>query len=197
MAKAAEKRKSGRGSPAGSGRTSFQERLESGPNGRAVLTGIIIVTLGAMIISNLPQSTLRKTVLPIVRPLLDSTGLNQNWNLFAPNPRRSTLRLEARIRYADGTTSIWRTPISDAFLGEYRAFRWRKWASYVVSDSQKDLWRTAAVWIARIHARDGKSPIRVEVFKQWYYAPKPGSGDFRQPPWNEERIYNLVIVPER
>lgn len=197
MAKAAERPHAASGGPGGAGRMSFLERLESGPNGRAVLTGIIIVTLGAMMISNLPDSTLRRTALPIVKPLLDSTGLNQNWNLFAPNPRRSTLRLEARIRYADGTTTIWRTPISDALFGEYRAFRWRKWASYVVSDRQKDLRPVAAVWIARIHARDGKTPVRVELFKQWYYAPKPGSGDFRQPPWNEERIYNLVIVPER
>jgi hypothetical protein len=52
------------------------------------------------------------------------------------------------------------------------------------------------VWIARIHARDGKVPVRVQLFKQWYFAPKPGSGDLRQPPWNEERIYNLLIVPE-
>ena len=174
----------------------LQERLEANPNGRAVITGLIIVALGAMIISNLPDSTLRRTALPIVRPFLDSTGLNQNWNLFAPNPRKSTIRLEARIQYADGTTSIWRTPISDQLVGQYRSFRWRKWASYVVSDTRRDLWRVSAIWIARIHARDGKVPVRVQLFKQSYTAPKLGSGDFRQPPWSEERIYNLVIAPE-
>jgi hypothetical protein len=159
-----------------------------------LITGVILVTLGAMIISNLPDSTLRRTALPIVRPLLDSTGLNQNWNLFAPNPRRSTLRLEARIEHADGTTSVWRTPISDALFGTYRAFRWRKWAGNVVSNRHRQLWRVTAVWLARIHARDGKVPVRVQLFKQSYVAPKPGSGNFGQPPWNEERIYNLRIV---
>jgi hypothetical protein len=175
---------------------SLQERLEANPNGRAVITGVILVTLGAMIISNLPDSTLRKTAIPIVRPLLDTTGLNQNWNLFAPNPRRATLRLEARIDYEDGTTSIWRTPISDQLVGEYRAFRWRKWASYVVANDRRFLWPLTAVWLARMHYRNGKVPIRVTLYKQSYTAPKPGSGDYRQPPWQEHFLYRLRIAPQ-
>jgi hypothetical protein len=179
---------------------SVQERLEANPIGRAAITGLIIVTLGAMLISNLPPSTLRETALPIVRPLLDTTGLNQNWNLFAPNPRKSTLRLEARITYQDGTTSVWRTPISDQIVGEYRAFRWRKWASYVVSNTRctvgPRLCPVTALWLARIHAVGGKVPVRVELYRQSYTAPKLGSGDFRQPPWVETHLYTLTIVPQ-
>jgi hypothetical protein len=174
----------------------IQERLEANPNGRALITGVILVTLGAMIISNLPESTLRKSALPLVRPLLDTTGLNQNWNLFAPNPRKSTLRLEARISYTDGTTAVWRTPISDALFGEYRAFRWRKWASYVVSQQRRYLWRPAAIWIARLHYRNGKVPAIVTLYRQSYTAPKPGSGDYEQPPWNELFLYRLRIAPQ-
>ena len=175
---------------------SLQERVEANPTGRAAITGLIIVTLGAMLISNLPPSTLRETALPIVKPLLDTTGLNQNWNLFAPNPRKSTLRLEARITYQDGSTSVWRTPISDQLVGEYRAFRWRKWASYVVSNTRRFLWAPTAVWLARIHSRDGKVPVRVELYKQTYTAPKLGSGDFKQPPWIETFLYRLTIRPQ-
>ena len=129
----------------------------------------------------------------MVRPVLDATGLNQNWNLFAPNPRRSTLRLEARIDYADGTSSVWRTPISDPFVGTYRAFRWRKWASYVLSNSRRSLWPAAAAWLAKIHTREGKVPVRVTLFRQFFFAPKPGSGDSLQPPWREDLLYSVQI----
>ena len=178
---------------------SLQERVEANPTGRAAITGLIIVTLGAMLISNLPPSTLRETALPIVKPLLDTTGLNQNWNLFAPNPRKSTLRLEARITYQDGSTSVWRTPISDQVVGEYRAFRWRKWASYVVSSTRctagPRLCPVTALWLARIHNRDGKTVVRVELYKQVYTAPKIGSRNYKQPPWEETFLYRLTIRP--
>ena len=171
------------------GPPTLQERLEASPNGRAALSAVLLFVLAAIIVSNLPASALRRSAHPIVQPFLDATGLNQNWNLFAPNPRRSTLRLEARIDYADGSTSVWRTPISDPFVGTYRAFRWRKWAGYVVSDSRPQLWPMAALWLARTHTRDGKVPVRISLYRQWFYAPKPGSGDSLQPPWREELVY--------
>ena len=174
------------------GGMSLQQRIESNPTGRGMISGVILFTVFAMIISNLPASTLRRTAFPTVKPLLDMTGLGQNWNLFAPNPRRSTLRLQARIDFSDGTSSVWRTPISDPYVGAYRAFRWRKWASYVVSDSRAFLWPPTARWLASIHARDGKTPVRVTLFLQFYYAPKPGTGDMRQPPWKEEVLYSTT-----
>ena len=175
------------------GPSSFQERLEASAHGRAIISAFLVFTLVAIIISNLPPSALRKSSLPVVQPLLDTTGLSQNWNLFAPNPRRSTLRLEARIDYADGTSSVWRTPISDSFVGTYRAFRWRKWASYVVSDSRRALWPHAANWLADIHTRGGKVPVRVTLYRQFFFAPKPGSGDSLQPPWREDFLYSTPI----
>ena len=173
-----------------SGPPTILQRIEESSNGRVVISAVLIFVLVAIIISNLPASALRRSAHPIVQPLLDTTGLNQNWNLFAPNPRRSTLRLEARIDYADGSTSVWRTPISDPFVGTYRAFRWRKWASYVVSNSRPQLWPMAALWLARTHTRAGKIPVRVSLYQQFFYAPKPGSGDSLQPPWREELVYS-------
>lgn len=173
--------------------SSFQQRLEASAKGRVLISAVLICTLVAILISNLPPSELRKSALPIAQPLLDASGLSQNWNLFAPNPRRSTLRLEARIDFADGTSAVWRTPISDSFVGTYRAFRWRKWASYVVSDSRRALWPHAAAWLAQIHTREGKAPVRVTLYRQFFFAPKPGSGDPLQPPWREDFLYSTPI----
>ena len=193
MTNRTEKNRSGATLVVDSGPPSFLQRIEGNPTGRVFISALLIVALVAIIVSNLPASALRRSALPAVKPVLDATGLNQNWNLFAPNPRRSTLRLEARIDYADGTSSVWRTPISDPFVGTYRAFRWRKWASYVLSSSRRQLWPAAAAWLAKIHTRAGKVPVKVTLFRQFFFAPTPGSGDSLQPPWREDILYSVRI----
>src|SRR5688500_7276572 len=98
-------------------RGGLQRRLETSATGRAFLSGVIGFTLAAMLISNLPASELRRTGMKIFDPYLDATGLHQNWNLFAPDPRRSTLQLEARITFDDGSTTVWHPPTGDPVVG--------------------------------------------------------------------------------
>ena len=163
----------------GRGRPSLQQRVEESRPGRAVLSLVILFTLGAMLVSNLPASALKTAAQPLVNPWLDLTGLHQNWNLFAPDPRRTTLGLEARITYADGTTVRWYPPAGGALIGVYHTFRWRKWAGYVVTSDNKSLWGPTADWIARTHVRDGALPVTVVLVRRSYLAPKPGSADTR------------------
>ena len=168
----------------------MQERIEASPLGRTVITGALIVVLVAMIVSNLPPSNFRATGMRGARPILDMTGLHQNWNLFAPNPRRVTLQLEALITYADGTTETWRPPKGDPFVGVYRTFRWRKWASYALDRSNDSgLWAPTAAWIARTHVRDGLRPVRVQLVRRSYVAPRPGSASSQVPPWREQVLF--------
>jgi hypothetical protein len=179
---------SGAAGDSGRGPT-ISERVESSPLGRSIISAFLIFTLGAMIASNLPPSELRRTALKAASPFLDLTGLHQNWNLFAPDPRRVTLQLEARITYADGTNAVWHPPVGDPFVGVYRTFRWRKWAGYVVAKTSASLWAPTAAWVARTHVRGGVYPARVVLVRRFYVAPLPGRADTRQPPWNETVLY--------
>lgn len=163
----------------------LQLRLETSSTGRALLSGLILFTLAAMLISNLPASELRRTGMKVFDPYLDASGLHQNWNLFAPDPRRATLQLEARIRFEDGSRTIWHPPVGDPFVGVYRTFRWRKWAGNVLSSSNKELLEPTADWIARMHAENGKVPVEVVLVKRSYVAPPPGSGKPAKQPWRE------------
>jgi hypothetical protein len=186
----------GEPSAASRGGQTVSERVESSPLGRTVISAFLIFTLGAMIASNLPPSELRRTALKAASPFLDLTGLHQNWNLFAPDPRRVTLQLEARITYADGKRAVWNPPVGDPFVGVYRSFRWRKWAGYVVSRRNASLWAPTAAWVARAHVRDGVYPARVVLIRRSYTAPRPGSADTRQPPWQDEVLYTASFTPE-
>lgn len=167
----------------------LQAQLEQHQLGRALISGFIIFVLAAMAVSNLPSSELKRETLPVVRPLLDATALTQNWNLFAPDPRNSTLRLAARMTYADGVTIEWRQPESDPVVGAYRLYRWRKLSNNLVSDRRAPLWPAFAEWLARNHRRDGEAPVRVVLVRQFSNAPAPGSGDLDRPPWREDVLF--------
>jgi hypothetical protein len=172
------------------------ERFEASVAGRTALTALLLFTLTAMIVSNLPDSELRRTGLRVADPFLDVTGLHQNWNLFAPDPRRITLQLEARIVYADGQTVLWHPSVGDPVVGVYATFRWRKWASYVVSRANSSaLWAPTADWVARTHLRDGRYPARVVLVRRSYLAPLPGRGT-TQPPYQSQILYTARYKPD-
>ena len=168
---------------------SVQARFEAHILGRALLSGFIAMVLLAMLVSNLPSSELKAETMPVVEPLLDATALTQNWNLFAPDPRNSTLRLAARMTYPDGVTLEWHQPESDPVIGPYRVYRWRKLANNVLSDRRSSLWPDLVAWLASNHRRDGDPPERVVLLRQFYFAPEPGSGDMTRPPWREDVLY--------
>jgi hypothetical protein len=169
----------------------LQRRLETSPTGRALISALILFTLAAMVISNLPPSELRRTGMKAFDPFLDASGLHQNWNLFAPDPRRATLQLEARVTFDDGSTAVWHPPVGDPLIGVYRTFRWRKWAGNVMDSDNQELLEPAADWIARVHTTDGKVPVEVVLVKRSYVAPRPGSGEPSVRPWRESVLLTV------
>src|SRR5919204_146959 len=74
-----------------------------------------------------PPGSLKVRILRVGQPYLYATGLDQYWGLFAPEPRRVSIALHAQVKYADGTTQTWRTPVGGALFGEYWDYHWQKW----------------------------------------------------------------------
>jgi hypothetical protein len=163
--------------------------------GRWLISTSIVVIVGAMALSATPDSELADVVRPLREPITDATGLFQNWNLFAPEPRPTTFRLEARLTYEDGSSATWSPPAGNRFFGAYRSFRWRKWANNVLDRDREDLLRQAAEFIAGTTRRNGRYPVEVVLVKLTYSAPPPGSGRPRDPDpdWSVEPYYTLAL----
>lgn len=163
--------------------------------GRWLVSSFVIVILSAMTLSAIPDSQLTETTTPYRRPITDITGLNQSWNLFAPNPRASTLVLEARLSYADGATATWRPPTGDRFIGTYHTWRWRKWSNNVLVRRNTSLHRTTAMFIAAENRRGDEHPVKVTLVQLRYQAPPPGSGEPRDPDpdWDEDPYFTLRL----
>lgn len=163
----------------------MQERLEASPLGRAALSVFLAVTVGAIVLWNLPTSELREVAVPVVQPYVNAAGLDQRWNLFAPNPPQRTYEVVARIQYRDGSQALWRSPRND---------RWRKWLGVIRNDRSRRLWKPTAAWIASHHDDGGRRTEQVELILRYRDLPPPGRA-MPQMVW-DEKVFLTYQVPE-
>ena len=170
----------------------MQERLESSAVGRAAISVFAVATVVALAFWNLPDSEIKRKALKVVRPYVTALGLEQNWGVFAPDPRRETVELFARVEYADGSERTLKVPRGDPFIGEYWDYRWRKWYEWARSDDYQHLWDPAARWFARVAADEGGTPVRVTLVRRWRQLLPPGPGP-AESDWREFSYYTLDL----
>jgi predicted DCC family thiol-disulfide oxidoreductase YuxK len=153
----------------------WQQRLEESAFGRGLLSTLFVVTLIAIVAINLPESDLRRQLLRPGQPYLNALGLDQNWALFAPDPRRVVINVSAAVTFDDSVTSQWSFPHDGALIGTYRDYRWRKWAENLISPSNgQALWRSAALWAAGSEVRPGHSVTSVALVERYAVINPPG-----------------------
>jgi hypothetical protein len=163
-------------------RRSLQERFEESPIGRGILSTVFVITLIAIVAINLPQSQLRQDLLKPGQPYLNVLGLDQNWALFAPDPRRVVIDVLAVVRFSDGKAAIWRFPHDGALFGEYRDYRWRKWEENLISPANALLWKPAALWAASNETSAGEVPKTVTLVEGFANLEPPGVTPSTGPP---------------
>ena len=127
----------------------------------------------------------------MIHPVLYGLGVDQNWNVFAPDPRRNVLDLEARVKYADGSSDVWHVPRGNALIGTYWDYRWGKWMEYAAQNSNPVLWAPVAEYVAR--RRRDRNPVFVTLVRRWYTLPPPGEVRTR-PRWHSYAFYRFPVT---
>jgi hypothetical protein len=169
-------------------------RFETTVLGRAVISGFLLVTLAAMLVANLPGSRLSEVTTGVADPFLEATGMDQSWSVFAPDPRRETIDIEARVTYADGHMATWRPPAGGDLTGAQWDYRWRKWMENAIQDAHAEaLWAPAAEHVAREMGDGGSRPVSVTLIRRWRDAPPPGASGQRGP-WKRYAFYTLPVA---
>jgi hypothetical protein len=159
----------------GARRPSPVERLEGSTAGRVLLSIFIGFVVLGIVVFDLPESTLKSTASKATEPVINALGLNQNWNVFAPDPRRQSIFIEARVTMSDGSHRTWRPYVGGDLLGSYRDYRWGKYAENVRLDRNRQLWPALAEWVAR-HEGGGRLRVRrVVLVRHWRNVQPPGS----------------------
>lgn len=173
---------------------SLQQRLESSDSGRALISAFLIVTLLAIGATNMPDSKIRREVLRPGQTYLNATGLDQIWSVFAPDPRPTSVDMEARIRYADGRRGVWNVPRGDDVFGSYWDYRWLKWMENVILDARRDqLWKPAAQFIAGRERARGRRPVQITLVRRWRDLKPPGAKGPDRGRWREFAYYRLRL----
>jgi len=130
-----------------------------------------------------------------LRPLAELVGLDQNWRIFAPEPRRASLQIEAVVLWSDGTQTVWKPPYLNRSLGAYRDYRWRKWLEHVSRDSEgQRLWPALARFVLHTHrARAGATPRELRLRRLVRRTNSPGE---RAGPsaWQVFEVYNAELA---
>ena len=134
--------------------------------GRILLSGAIVVLLACMVVENMPASPLRRAAEPAAASVLAATGVEQHWDIFAPDPRSVSIQLEARVEFRDGTRATWRPPHGGALVGSYWDYHWGKLAEHASFDSgpNADALRDGlARFAARKLSGPGREPSQVTL----------------------------------
>lgn len=169
---------------------SLSERAECSPVVRSLLSLAIVVVLLAEIGTHLPgSSAVSQLVSQEANHLIRFTGTEQQWGVFAPDPRLTSLQIEGRITFEDGGTAVWELPDGPRIGANLRFYRWRKWLERVRSDDFAGLWDPTARWIASLYD-DRPSPVaKVELVRLF----RPNRLVGEQPPYEEFTFHTYVV----
>ncbi|MDT7547216.1 MAG: hypothetical protein QOE99_3326 [Actinomycetota bacterium] len=165
------------------------ERVETSPVGRAVITLLMAVLAVSVLLWNMPAGRPRDVVRPTPAHVLFPLGLDQDWALFAPDPRAFSVGVFARITYADGRERIRVPPHNGHLLAPYRSYRWQKYVERLRADEYSNLWEPTARWIAR---DAGPGVTKVVLVRTFQDAVTPGSHKQR-PKQGQFAFYTLDL----
>lgn len=153
--------------PAGRGHLSSGRRI--------MITIFVVVTVGAVLVQNMPDSTIKEGLVTVARPYLNASGLDQSWSIFSPNPRARSVYVLARIERVDGSVSFRPLPTSTG-PASYWEYRWRKFGERLSRSDGQALRRPYAEWVVDQDRRAGGEPVRVTLVRRTARNLPPGPG---------------------
>jgi hypothetical protein len=165
-------------------------RFEASLAGRVLLTLAMAVLAVSVVIWNLPAGRARDEVRPAAAHVLFPIGLDQDWALFAPDPRAFSVGVYARITYTDGHQRRYVPPHNGHLLAPYRTYRWQKYVERLRADDFSSLWEPTARWIAD---KSGPGVTRVALVRTFRDAVAPGNSMHRDP--RHEFVFYTLDLP--
>ncbi len=167
-------------------------RFERSVAGRVLISIAVVVVIVAVVVLNMPDSQLRSDASRYTLPVVNATGLNQNWAIFS-DPRTISAYVDGRIDFSDGPSSV--VPISTSdWLGAYADYRWQKYEEVIRADSGRPYWHDYAEYLAANARKSGRVPVRVTIFRLYADTLPPGPGPSHGA-FEESTMYVLNLGP--
>ena len=170
----------------------LSERFERSSLGQLIVSVGIVLVMLCEVGTHLPESAVYRAVGPSANQMVRVLASEQAWGVFAPNPRPTSLQVEGRVTFADGSTTVWTLPEGSNLGANLRYYRWRKWLERIRSDSYRDIWEPTARWIASLYDDQESPVVRVDLVRRFHDNVLTGE----QPPWREYTYFTLDLEEE-
>jgi hypothetical protein len=136
-------------------------RFERSAAGEALISVLVCVVVLIAVAWNLPDSYLKRSLVEIFRPVAESTGLQQKWSMYAPDPISVLETLEVRVTFASGGPRTWTFRRGDPVIGSFTWYHWQKFKEQLIRN--RDAVPEFAQWAVRQLTAPGDRPEHVEV----------------------------------
>lgn len=156
--------------------TRFRARLRA--LGRGVISVFLVVHMAAMVLWVMPPCPLRARYIGVARYYVLPLGLWQFWAMFAPDPQRDSLTLEAEVIDARGIRSTFVYPKMADFptqSAKLARFRFPKYAAnLLMPDTQLERNISARHALRRLRLPDDAYPLTVSLVYHVRVSPPAG-----------------------
>jgi len=168
--------------------------------GRRLINIFIVFHIAALALWLLPyQWPLVQSQVPDgrggwVRAYLVTTGFQQSWQMFSPNPDTRDIDIEALVTYRNGETRSWRFPRMRTlgYGARYRRERMRKFLE--IANYNSLLWPSLARYAAQVCRKNPQNPpVLVTLVRYSRDIPPPG---YPLSPYRRQEFYKGTIHAE-
>ncbi len=138
---------------------------------RLAISAFVIAHVSAVVITNLPACALKHALgRAWVDPYLMATGQWQYWGMFAPEPAKNTMALEAAVKDSHGLIHHFAFPRmmdQSAWAGFAGGYRHAKYVANLTAPTAKANREFAARYVVRkLHLNEDDFPIVVQLVCQ-------------------------------
>jgi hypothetical protein len=165
-------------------------RFERSLVGEVLISGLVVVAILIGVVWNLPESQIKQTMTPTLRPIAAATGLQQSWRMYAPEPISALENIEVRVTMADGPDRVWTWSRGDRVIGPFAWYRWQKLKEQTIREPNSRA--GIAHWALRELTTSAERPVRVQMLFRSQPLPAPGINALT--PVTEQTLYDETLT---
>jgi hypothetical protein len=138
--------------------STLQQRFEESPVGKVVISALVAAILLVGLTCNLPDSPIKRGLLPLVEPVAVPADLDQGWAMHA-NPSARVDTVEVHVKMADGEDRVWTLEPGARGVGWWDRWILLRYAAVLDSSIRPQLAR----WVVRELTEPGERAVGVSM----------------------------------
>lgn len=150
----------------------LQQRFEESHAGKVVIGVFVTVFVLVGVVWNIPDSPIRRSLMPAVEPVAAPVGLDQFWGMYG-NPSKRAETVEVQVKMADSQVRVWTMQAGERGIGWWD--RWIMLRRAVMTDA--NVRPQVAHWAVRQVTGPNDHPVAVAIVLKTQNLTAPGEED--------------------